>query len=55
MGCTVGFFQPTLQFRCPCHGSMFSATTGAVIQGPAVLPLPRIAIEESDGSLLADG
>ena len=41
MGCTVGFYEPELQFRCPCHGSIFSATTGAVIQGPASVPLPR--------------
>jgi thiosulfate dehydrogenase [quinone] large subunit len=55
MGCTVGFYQPALQFRCPCHGSIFSATTGAIIQGPAVVPLPSIPIAESGGNLLADG
>jgi len=55
MGCTVGFFQPELQFRCPCHGSIYSATTGAVIQGPATVPLPSVAIEDSDGKLFADG
>jgi thiosulfate dehydrogenase [quinone] large subunit len=55
MGCTVGFDQPALQFRCPCHGSIFSATTGAVIQGPATLPLPGVAVTNSDGKLLADG
>ena len=55
MGCTVGFYQPELQFRCPCHGSIFSAITGEVIQGPATLPLPGIPIKESDGNLVADG
>ena len=55
MGCTIGFYQPALQFRCPCHGSVFSATTGAVIQGPATLPLPGVAIKDFDGKLLADG
>jgi len=55
MGCTIGFYQPALQFRCPCHGSIFSATTGAVVQGPATLPLPGVAIKDSDGKLLADG
>ena len=55
MGCTVGFDQPALQFRCPCHGSIFSAITGEVIQGPATLPLPGIPVTESDGNLLADG
>jgi thiosulfate dehydrogenase (quinone) large subunit len=56
MGCTVGFFQPALQFRCPCHGSVYSAATGEVLQGPATLPLPGIAIQKTaDGTLLADG
>ncbi len=56
MGCTVGFFQPALQFRCPCHGSIFSAATGDVIQGPAASPLPAIPIEKSmDGTLLVGG
>jgi thiosulfate dehydrogenase [quinone] large subunit len=55
-GCTVGFFQPALQFRCPCHGSIYSAVTGEVIQGPAVEPLPGIPIKKSaNGTLLADG
>ena len=34
MGCTVGFYQPALQFRCPCHGSIFSAITGEVMSRP---------------------
>jgi thiosulfate dehydrogenase [quinone] large subunit len=54
-GCTVGFYQPELQFRCPCHGSIFSAVTGAVIQGPATLSLPSVSIRDSDGNLLVDG
>ena len=56
MGCTVGFFQPALQFRCPCHGSIFSAATGEVLQGPAASPLPGIPVEKAaDGTLVADG
>jgi thiosulfate dehydrogenase [quinone] large subunit len=54
-GCTVGFYQPELQFRCPCHGSIFSAVTGQVLQGPATSPLPGISIKESGGDLLVDG
>lgn len=54
-GCTVGFQRgDPPEFVCPCHGSVFNAETGEVIQGPAVLPLPSIAIEEStDGQLYA--
>lgn len=30
---------------CPCHGSSFDAVTGAVITGPALKPLPPIAVK----------
>ncbi len=43
-GCTVEFDPPAEEFVCPCHGSVFDATTGAVVKGPAPLPLPSIAI-----------
>jgi thiosulfate dehydrogenase (quinone) large subunit len=52
-GCTVGFDRADERFVCPCHGSEFNAITGAVIQGPALLPLPRIDIVEHDGDLYA--
>jgi thiosulfate dehydrogenase [quinone] large subunit len=52
-GCTVN--PPTgspLEFHCPCHESIFNATTGQVVQGPAVEPLPQIPLTlGSDGDL----
>ncbi len=55
-GCTVQFDQAQTAFVCPCHGSAYNATTGAVIQGPSVTPLPRIAVAESaSGALYVDG
>jgi thiosulfate dehydrogenase (quinone) large subunit len=52
-GCTVNFFKGSpLEFRCPCHGSIYNATTGQVIQGPAVLPLPSIRLSEGSGGEL---
>lgn len=51
-GCTVGY-DPTAQvITCPCHGSQFNASTGAVEVGPATTGLTKIAIAEgSNGQL----
>lgn len=37
-GCTVASVSDN-QITCPCHGSIFSAQDGSVIQGPATEPL----------------
>jgi Rieske Fe-S protein len=37
---------------CPCHGSEFKITTGAVVTGPAPSPLPRKQIKIVDGQIL---
>jgi thiosulfate dehydrogenase (quinone) large subunit len=50
-GCTVSFVESAEQFQCPCHGSIYSASTGEVIQGPAQLPLPPIGLDLSGGNL----
>jgi thiosulfate dehydrogenase [quinone] large subunit len=54
-GCTVAFFSGSpLEFRCPCHGSVYNAVTGDVIQGPAVVGLASIAVAEGpSGELFA--
>jgi len=36
---------------CQCHGSRFDITTGAVINGPATLPLNVYAVQEVDGDI----
>jgi Rieske Fe-S protein len=49
MGCTV---QPTgADLKCPCHGSMFDALTGAVKKGPAAKPLPAVAVKVDKGQV----
>ncbi|MDA8025772.1 MAG: Rieske 2Fe-2S domain-containing protein [Actinomycetota bacterium] len=54
-GCTVQYAGNDL-FICPCHGSQFNATTGAVLQGPAPTGLTAIPIAEgANGKLYADG
>jgi Rieske Fe-S protein len=37
---------------CPCHGSRFKITNGAVVTGPAPLPLPRKKITIVDGTIV---
>ena len=37
---------------CPCHGSEFKITTGAVVTGPAPAPLPRKQIKIVNGQVV---
>jgi len=50
-GCQVEYASGML--LCPCHGSEFDASTGAVIQGPAVTPLARRQVIQRRGSIYA--
>ncbi|HTW06574.1 MAG TPA: Rieske (2Fe-2S) protein [Acidimicrobiales bacterium] len=49
-GCTVGTVQGGI-ISCPCHGSEFSAVTGAVVQGPAARPLPSVDVAVRHGAV----
>lgn len=37
--------------RCPLHGSVFNATTGAVVNGPATEPLPAVPVTVRSGGV----
>ena len=53
MGCTV---KPDgTKLVCPCHGSVYDATTGAVLQGPAPSPLNKIAVTVDKGEVVTTG
>ncbi|WP_235738700.1 Rieske (2Fe-2S) protein [Nocardioides alcanivorans] len=39
--------------HCPRHGSVFDATDGSVVNGPASSGLPEVAITVEDGNILA--
>ncbi len=39
---------------CPCHGSEFKITDGAVVTGPAPAPLPPRTITVSDGKIMLE-
>lgn len=53
LGCTPRWEPDRGLFECPCHGSRFSPE-GEVLNGPAVLALPRLAIECDHDALLVD-
>jgi cytochrome b6-f complex iron-sulfur subunit len=52
MGCTVAPSSSGQELDCPCHGSKYSASTGAVIGGPAPKPLPAVAVKVVNGSVV---
>jgi Rieske Fe-S protein len=37
---------------CPCHGSRFSITDGAVVNGPATSPLPPVNVKVQGTSIV---
>ena len=49
-GCTVNSIENDV-IRCPCHGSEFNGTTGAVVDGPATAPLASIPVAVADGTV----
>lgn len=53
MGCTVAPSSDGKELDCPCHGSKYNATTGAVIHGPAPAPLPAVAVKVVGGAVVA--
>jgi nitrite reductase/ring-hydroxylating ferredoxin subunit len=53
MGCIVNQISNET-IDCPCHGSQYSITTGAVVAGPAPRPLPAKQFKVSGGSIFLE-
>lgn len=49
-GCTVGDVSEN-QITCACHGSVFSAEDGSVVDGPADEPLKEYPVTVEDGQV----
>jgi thiosulfate dehydrogenase [quinone] large subunit len=54
-GCSVEYDSSNVQFICPCHGGVYDARTGQVLQGPPPSPLPAIPVHVDGGQLRVDG
>jgi Rieske Fe-S protein len=53
LSCSV-FYQPDHdRLYCPCHEGVFDPRTGEPVAGPPQRPLPRIALREENGTLIA--
>ena len=55
LSCAVYYEHEQNRLACPCHQGFFSATDGAVLQGPPQRPLPRVALQMRNGQLVATG
>ena len=55
MGCSLatGKLDGTT-VTCPCHGSQFNVTSGAVVRGPAKRPVRSRVVKVEGDALLAD-
>jgi Rieske Fe-S protein len=50
------FYRPEQNiFACPCHGGIFSASNGAVLDGPPPKPLPQLILERRGNDIVARG
>lgn len=49
-GCQVAYNNSAGNIQCPCHGSVFN-TSGSVLAGPALSPLPKYTVSKAGNTL----
>ncbi|GAA4215937.1 QcrA and Rieske domain-containing protein [Actinocatenispora rupis] len=49
-GCTVA--PAGKELHCPCHGSVYQATTGKNVSGPAPRPLDKVDVHVANGQVV---
>lgn len=53
LSCAVLYSGDGKHLHCPCHNGLFDATTGEVLAGPPIRPLPLILLEIHNGVIYA--
>jgi len=53
LSCAVYYERETSRLACPCHQGFFSIADGRPLQGPPSRPLPKVALQQKDGQLIA--
>lgn len=55
LGCSLGKGKLTgTTVTCPCHGSQFDVTSGAVLRGPAQRPVRSRSVQAHGDDLLVE-
>jgi arsenite oxidase small subunit len=56
MGCPVEYQPKIREFVCPCHQSRYDPERlGSIVQGVAMLPLPRVLLQVKQRAVWAVG
>lgn len=54
-GCSLAMGELSgAEITCPCHGSIFNVTNGAVVAGPATMPVRSYVVRTEDGGLMVE-
>ncbi len=55
LSCAVYYAREQNRLACPCHEGYFAIEDGSVLQGPPPRPLPKVVLQNRNGTLIAVG